>query len=94
MGRFECLFRPQSAQSRRIDVVWLPKEGPGGNKFSEKVFKGPIPRMTRDALDYIKRNLNTETVIKHYGCAESTCVENFPCAAIEETVVNAVYHRG
>jgi ATP-dependent DNA helicase RecG len=35
----------------QIDVVWFPKEGPGGNKFSEKIFKGPIPRMTRDALD-------------------------------------------
>jgi hypothetical protein len=51
----------------QIDVVWFPKEGPGGNKFSEKIFKGPIPRMTRDALDYIKRNLITETVIKHHG---------------------------
>ncbi|MHB8266503.1 MAG: AlbA family DNA-binding domain-containing protein, partial [Acidithiobacillus ferrivorans] len=56
----------------QIDVVWFPKEGPGGNKFSEKIFKGPIPRMTRDALDYIKRNLITETVIKHHGRAEAT----------------------
>lgn len=48
----------------QIDVVWFPKEGPGGNKFSEKIFRGPIARMTRDALDYIKRNLITETVIK------------------------------
>ena len=78
----------------QIDVVWFPKEGPSGNKFSEKIFKGPIPRMTRDALDYIKRNLITETVIKHHGRAESTRVENFPYDAIEEAVVNAVYHRG
>ena len=78
----------------QIDVVWFPKEGPGGNKFSEKVFKGPIPRMTRDALDYIQRNLITETVIKHPDRAEATRVENFPYAAIEEAVVNAVYHRG
>jgi ATP-dependent DNA helicase RecG len=78
----------------QIDVVWFPKEGPGGNKFSEKVFKGPLPRMTRDALDYIKRNLITETVIKHPDRAEATRVENFPYAAIEEAVVNAVYHRG
>ena len=27
----------------QIDVVWFPKEGPGGNKFSEKIFKGPLP---------------------------------------------------
>src|SRR3990172_11357670 len=50
--------------------------------------------MTRDALDYIKRNLITETVIKHNGRGESTRVENFPYDAIEEAVVNAVYHRG
>ena len=78
----------------QIDVVWFPKEGPGGNKFSEKIFKGPIPRMTRDALDYIKRSLISETVIKHRGRAEATRVENFPYVAIEEAVVNAVYHRG
>jgi ATP-dependent DNA helicase RecG len=50
--------------------------------------------MTRDALDYIKRNLITETVIKHRDRAEATRVENFPYVAVEEAVVNAVYHRG
>ncbi|MCK9364440.1 MAG: hypothetical protein M0P74_12685 [Syntrophales bacterium] len=78
----------------QIDVVWFPEEGPGGNKFSEKIFKGPLPRMTRDALDYIKRNFVSETVIKHPGRAESSRVENIPYIAIEEAVVNAVYHRG
>jgi len=78
----------------QIDVVWFPKEGPGGNKFSEKIFKGPLPRMIREALEYIRRNFITETVIKHHGRAESTRVENFPYDAIEEAVVNAVYHRG
>jgi ATP-dependent DNA helicase RecG len=76
----------------RCGILGFPKEGPDGNKFSEKIFKGPLLRMTRDALDYIKRN--SETVIKHHGRAESTRVENFPFNAIEEAVVNAVYHRG
>ncbi|MBI5485038.1 MAG: putative DNA binding domain-containing protein [Deltaproteobacteria bacterium] len=78
----------------QIDVVWFPKEGPGGDKFSEKIFKGPLPRMTRDALDYIKRNFISETVSKHWDRAESTRVQNIPYRAIEEAVVNAVYHRG
>jgi ATP-dependent DNA helicase RecG len=78
----------------QIDVVWFPKEGPGGNKFSEKIFNGPLPRMTSDALDYIKRNFISETVIKHRDRAEATRVENIPFRAIEEAVVNAVYHRG
>jgi ATP-dependent DNA helicase RecG len=78
----------------QIDVVWFPKEGPGGNTFSEKIFKGPLPRMTSDALDYIKRSFISETVIKHRDRAEATRVENIPFRAIEEAVVNAVYHRG
>ena len=48
----------------QIDVVWFPKEGPGGNKFSEKIFKGPLPRMTSDALDYIR---NSQDHSRHAG---------------------------
>ena len=91
------MFNPQPYRFfpvMQIDVVWFPKEGPGGDKFSEKIFQGPLPRMTRDALDYIRRNFLSETVTKHPGRAESTRVENFPYTAIEEAVVNAVYHRG
>ncbi len=91
------MFNPQPHRFfpvMQIDVVWFPKEGPGGDQFSEKIFQGPLPRMTRDALDYIKRNFISETVIKHPGRAESTRVQNFPYDAIEEAVVNAVYRRG
>ncbi|WP_207958632.1 MULTISPECIES: Fic family protein [unclassified Pigmentiphaga] len=49
--------------------------------------------MTREALGYIQRNFLCETVIKHPDRAEATRVWNFPFAAIEEAVVNAVYHR-
>lgn len=77
----------------QIDVVWFPEDA-GGDKFSEKIFKGPLDRMTREALDYIKRNYISETVIKHQDRAQATRVENFPYPAIEEAIVNAVYHRG
>ena len=33
----------------QIDVVWFP-EGAGGDRFEEKIFKGPLARMTREAL--------------------------------------------
>lgn len=76
----------------QIDVVWFP-EGAGGDRFDEKTFKGPLARMTRDALSFIQRNYLIETVIKHPDRAEATRVWNFPYVAIEEAVVNAVYHR-
>ncbi len=49
--------------------------------------------MTRDALSFIQRNYLIETVLKHSDRAEATWVWNFPYVAIEEAVVNAVYHR-
>jgi ATP-dependent DNA helicase RecG len=42
----------------QIDVVWFP-EGAGGDRFDEKTFKGPLARMTREALSYIQRNFRT-----------------------------------
>ncbi|TXT40585.1 MAG: ATP-dependent DNA helicase RecG [Comamonadaceae bacterium] len=91
------MFNPEPWRffpAMQIDIVWFPKEGPGGDKFSEKIFRGPVPQMTRDALDYIERNLIFDTVIKHPDRAEATRVVNFPLAAIEEALVNAIYHRG
>ena len=76
----------------QIDVVWFP-EGTGGDKFTEKIFRGPLSRMAREALDFIRRNYISETVIKHPDRAEATRIANFPYAAIEEAVANAVYHR-
>jgi len=76
----------------QIDVLWFP-DGAGGDRFVEKIFKGPLGRMTREALDYIQRNYLFETVIKHPQRAEAQRFWNFPFAAIEEALVNAVYHR-
>lgn len=53
----------------QIDVVWFP-EGAGGDRFDEKIFKGPLARMTREALGYIQRNYLHETVLKHPDRAE------------------------
>ena len=76
----------------QIDMVWFP-EGASGDRFDEKSFKGPLARITREALDYIQRNYLRETVIKHPDRAEAERFWNFPYAAVEEAVVNAVYHR-
>lgn len=76
----------------QIDVVWFP-DGPGGDRFEEKMFKGPLPEMTRGALEYIQRGYLKETVVKHPERAEADRFWNYPYAAVEEAVVNAVYHR-
>ena len=48
----------------QIDVVWFP-DGPGGDYFEEKEFRGPVSMILRDAISYIERNYLKESVIKH-----------------------------
>ena len=43
-------------------MVWFP-EGAGGDRFEEKTFRGPLSRMTREALGFIQRNDLKETVV-------------------------------
>ena len=76
----------------QIDVMWFP-DGAGGDRFEEKEFRGPLSIILREAIDFIARNYLKETVIKHPHQAEAERFWNFPLAAIEEALVNAIYHR-
>ena len=76
----------------QIDVVWFP-DGPGGDRFEEKEFRGPLAVILREAIGFISRNYLKETVIKHPHQPEAERFWNFPLAAIEEALVNAIYHR-
>ncbi len=59
----------------------------------EKSFHGPLHEQVRDALRYLESNVIREKVVKHKDRAEATRIFNYPFPAIEEAVVNAVYHR-
>ena len=76
----------------QIDVVWFP-DGPGGDRFEEKEFRGPLAVILREAIDFISRNYFKETVVKHPHQPEAERFWGFPLAAIEEALVNAIYHR-
>ncbi len=75
----------------RIEVVDIPD--PTGNNMIEKTFTGPIQRQLRDALAYLKNYVIKEAVIKKPDRAEAERIFNYPYAAIEEILANAVYHR-
>ena len=76
----------------QIDVVQFP-DGPGGDTFMEKTFRGSLGQMLRDALLFLSNTVIKETVIKYPDRAEADRFFNYPYAAIEEILVNAVYHR-
>lgn len=68
-------------------------EGEGGGVIQEEIFKGPLHQQLRDALRYIQNNFISERVVKISGQAEARRFFNYPYDAIEEALVNAVYHR-
>lgn len=77
----------------QIDVVQFP-EDLGGDQIIEKTFKGPLHQQLREALQYIQNSVIQERVIKFPDRAEAERFFNYPYAAIEESLCNAVYHKG
>ena len=63
------------------------------NNFTEVTFKGSVPQMIKQTMDYLRSNLLREYVHKVSGRQEADRFWNYPYDAIEEAVVNAVYHR-
>src|SRR5579871_4491176 len=77
----------------RIEVVHLP-EGPAGDRIEEHVFQGPLDHQLRSALRHLRSEVITERITKLPDRAEARHVFNYPYKAVEEALVNAVYHRG
>jgi ATP-dependent DNA helicase RecG len=61
--------------------------------FKEKIFKGPIHHQIKEVLSYISNYILEERIIKIDTKAESKRIYNYPFPAIEEAVVNSVYHK-
>jgi len=76
----------------QIDIVILP-EGAGGDQIIERPFKGPLTTMLRWALEFLKSQFVARYTEKQPDQAEATHYYNVPFPAIEEALVNAVYHR-
>ena len=78
----------------QIDVVTFPNgKMKDPNNFTEVTFKGSVPQMIKQTMDYIKSNVLKEHVRKISGRQEAERFWNYPYDAIEEAVVNSVYHR-
>ncbi len=76
----------------QIDIVVFPN-GLAGSRIIERTFKGPLSQMLRDALLFINNSVLEETIDKRPDRAEADRFFNYPYAAVEEILVNAVYHR-
>ncbi|MBL7879647.1 MAG: transcriptional regulator, partial [Chryseobacterium gambrini] len=68
-------------------------EDEAGTKYSEKTFQGPIHIQIRQIMEYLDNSIIKEFVRKNTSQAESNRFVNYPYQALEEAVVNALYHR-
>jgi ATP-dependent DNA helicase RecG len=76
----------------RIEVVRF-RDDAGGDLFDEHVFRGPLPEQIRMTLQQLTI-VSGELVRKVPEQAEAERSFAYPIPALEEAVVNAVYHRG
>ena len=76
----------------RIEVVQF-RDDAGGDLMEERIFRGPLPEQIRSTLEFLK-NVGGELVTKVPNQAEAKRTFAYPFEALEEAVVNAVYHRG
>lgn len=74
-------------------VRFNTKEAEAGNIMFEKTFTGPIWKQVTDVLNYIKTNVIIEKTVKIENQEKSVKCVNYPYNALEEAIVNAVFHK-
>lgn len=75
----------------KIEVVQFGDDA-GGDLIEEKIFRGPIHFQLRQVLEFLN-SFSTSMIKKIPGRAEAHKTVAFPYEAMEEALVNAVYHR-
>jgi len=75
----------------RIDVVQFAGDA-SGNVIEERVFRGPLQQQIRDTLAYLSA-LSVQHLEKLGDRPEVRQWSSYPLPALEESLVNAVYHR-
>jgi ATP-dependent DNA helicase RecG len=76
----------------RVEIVEFP-DGDAGDFLEKEPITGPVPEQISRTLNFLKDKLVKEKVIKQGDKAESIRIASYPYQAIEETLVNAFYHR-
>ncbi|MBO7134627.1 MAG: putative DNA binding domain-containing protein [Bacteroidales bacterium] len=78
----------------QIDIVTFPNgRTKDPNNFSETTIRGSVPQLINGALTYLKNNIIREFVVKQKDVPESIRYFNYPIQALEEIIVNSLYHR-
>lgn len=79
----------------QVEIVIFPegRENNPDNMMEVSPIKGPVPKVISDTLSYFRTNVIKEQIRKPSDSEKSKKCFNYPFQAIEEAVVNALYHR-
>lgn len=79
----------------QVDIVIFPEGSVENPDLMIEVPKitGPVPRIIRDTLSYLRTNVIKKQITKPTDDEKSDKIYNYPYQAFEESVVNALYHR-
>lgn len=79
----------------QVDIVLFPEGSVENPDVMIEVPKitGPVPKMIRETLSYLRTNVIKKRISKPNDTEKSDKAYNYPYQALEESVVNALYHR-
>lgn len=90
-----CEHPEKFFKTTQVDIVMFP-EGRINNPdniVELPAIKGSVPMMIRDAMSYLRVNVVKERIVKQTDDEHSLRFFNYPYQALEEAVVNSLYHR-
>ena len=90
-----CEHPEKFFKTTQVDIVIFPegRENNPDNIIELPTIKGSVPMMIRDAMSYLRTNVIKEQIKKQADDEHSIRYFNYPYQALEEAVVNALYHR-
>ena len=79
----------------QIEIVLFPegREKNPNNLIEVDPIRGSVPQMIEKTLSYLNTNIIKKQIIKPKDRAQSITFYNYPYQALEEAVVNSLYHR-
>ena len=79
----------------QVEIVLFPegREKNPNNLIEVEPIRGCVPTMIRETLSYLRTNVIKKQIIKPKDREQSITFYNYPYQALEEAVVNSLYHR-
>ena len=79
----------------QVEIVIFPKGRllDPDNMIEVAPIRGGVPKMIRETMNYLKTNVIQKRIHKPEDTERSVVTYNYPYQALEEAVVNSLYHR-